>query len=129
MENENKSRLAEVVLCDYFKVPRPTIETAFDIADMVLNGKTVDIKCIYFKGSPNNPAYMKQKVGKKFDCDYYLAVRTDGDVVVALGWIPGPFYEKNCVVMDFGHEPCNTFPVEQMLPYEWFEPTLVGALK
>ena len=66
--------LAQVVVADYIRQPRPEPSTGFDGGyDYIINGKKVDVKCMARKSDMFGD-YVHNLVGyqKNYDVDYYL---------------------------------------------------------
>lgn len=100
--------LAQTVLADYLRQPRPTISKGFDGGyDYVINGKKVDVKCMARKGSVigdyvhNLIAYQKD-----YKVDYYIftSLDTSKDILEVCGVIKkddfftqADFYDKGTV--------------------------------
>ena len=66
--------LAQTVLADYLKQPRPDISVGFDGGyDYIINNKKVDVKCMARKGYViGNYVHNLIAYQKDFDVDYYM---------------------------------------------------------
>lgn len=66
--------LAQTVLADYLKQPRPDISVGFDGGyDYIINGKKVDVKCMSRKGYViGNYVHNLIAYQKNYDVDYYI---------------------------------------------------------
>lgn len=66
--------LAQTVLADYLKQPRPDISEGFDGGyDYIINGKKVDVKCMSRKGYMiGNYVHNLIAYQKNYDVDYYI---------------------------------------------------------
>ena len=66
--------LAQTVLADYLKQPRPDISVGFDGGyDYIINGKKVDVKCMSRKGyMRGNYVHNLIAYQKNYDVDYYI---------------------------------------------------------
>lgn len=66
--------LAQTVVADYIRQPRPIASTGFDGGyDYIINGKKVDVKCMARKSDMYGD-FVHNLIGyqKKYDVDYYL---------------------------------------------------------
>ena len=66
--------LAQTVLADYLKQPRPDTSEGFDGGyDYIINGKKVDVKCMSRKGYMiGNYVHNLIAYQKNYDVDYYI---------------------------------------------------------
>lgn len=66
--------LAQTVLADYLKQPRPDTSEGFDGGyDYIINGKKVDVKCMSRKGYViGNYVHNLIAYQKNYDVDYYI---------------------------------------------------------
>lgn len=66
--------LAQTVLADYLRQPRPDTSVGFDGGyDYIINGKKVDVKCMSRKGYViGNYVHNLVAYQKKYDVDYYI---------------------------------------------------------
>ena len=66
--------LAQTVLADYLKQPRPDMSVGFDGGyDYIINGKKVDVKCMSRKGYViGNYVHNLIAYQKNYDVDYYI---------------------------------------------------------
>ena len=66
--------LAQTVLADYLRQPRPDTSVGFDGGyDYIINGKKVDVKCMSRKGYViGNYVHNLIAYQKKYDVDYYI---------------------------------------------------------
>lgn len=66
--------LAQTVLADYLKQPRPDISVGFDGGyDYIINNKKVDVKCMARKGYViGNYVHNLIAYQKNYDVDYYI---------------------------------------------------------
>lgn len=66
--------LAQTVLADYLKQPRPDMSVGFDGGyDYIINGKKVDVKCMSRKGYMiGNYVHNLIAYQKNYDVDYYI---------------------------------------------------------
>ena len=66
--------LAQTVLADYLKQPRPDISVGFDGGyDYIINNKKVDVKCMARKGYViGNYVHNLIAYQKNYDVDYYM---------------------------------------------------------
>jgi hypothetical protein len=112
---ELEGRLAEVVLADFFKVERPSIENMYEAWDLLVNGKKIDLKYISFRGED---AYLKDKQGREIGSDFYLAVREDTEgFLTILGFIEHELFERDKKVENFGYKDTWVYPVRDLRPF------------
>lgn len=98
--NQFVGMLAQTVLADYIRQPRPELSTGFDGGyDYIINNKKVDVKCMARKGNViGNYVHNLVAYQKNYDVDYYIftSLNTTENILEICGVIDKQsFYEKS----------------------------------